>query len=403
MDYKASKITDYRLLCDVFNRAMRDQGFSPLEGEEADALVLVPVMMKAAQMLEELEDVGGDPDLPRMRGDYSGVDPKALKLAEHCIYKAAEDAIERLKSKFAERAILPQQVSIKPRTHYTPNSKLANSLDEPGLYEDGGTMLDITSAIERRKGKTVTEAVSISIEAEGVSINRKMTQFDSDVQSALATLWVAGNRCVTASQVCQTLTGSKKPTGKQIADVASSIDKMMRAWVDIDATQEARGRKMEFEGSQVDDMRLSGYMIAAEKVTIRTRNGKTTEGYSILRAPILYRHAAMLGQVVTFPQHMLETDDAGTNTKPRTLAKNYLARRIGQMQRGKVSNRVRLDTVYKKAEVDPENRKARNELNKYIESLLTLWKASGFIAGYRKITEGPHKRFSAVDLAVPHK
>lgn len=400
MEFTVSQITDYRLLCDVFNRAMRDQGFSPLEGEEADALVLVPVMMRAAQLLE---DAGGDPDLPRMRGDYSGVDPKALKLAERCIYKAAEDAIERLKSKFAERAILPQQDSIKPRTHYTPNSKLANSLDEPGLYEDGGTMLDITSAIERRKGKTVTEAVSISIEAEGVSINRKMTQFDSDVQSALATLWVAGNRCVTASQVCQTLTGSKKPTGKQIADVASSIDKMMRAWVDIDATQEARGRKMEFEGSQVDDMRLSGYMIAAEKVTIRTRNGKTTEGYSILRAPILYRHAAMLGQVVTFPQHMLETDDAGTNTKPRTLAKNYLARRIGQMQRGKVSNRVRLETVYKKAEVDPENRKARNELNKYVESLLTLWKASGFITGYRKVTEGPHKRFAAVDLAVPHK
>ena len=306
----------------------------------------------------------------------------------------------------AERAAgagleLPRQDTKKPRQHYAPNTKLANKIAEPLIYEAGGVLLDVASAREKRRGKEVTEAVSISLDAEGVNISRPMTPYDGDVHSAAATLFVAGNSYITSAQVCQTLTGSKKPTPKQIAEVEESLDRQMRAYVRIDLTDEARGRSLKYDGSTVTDFKVEGYMLQAEKVSIRTANGRAVDGYKLLAPPILYRHAAMLGQVVSYPQRMLETDSAGSNTKQRTVIKSYMARRIGQIKgRGKVSPRIRLETVYEKAGVDAENNDKRKDTNRYVEQLLKLWKGSGIIKGYRKVTEGPKRKVVAFDIAV---
>lgn len=400
MDFKVGRITDYRLLVEEFNRAMVDAGFDTLKGAEEDAIVLVPVMLDAANRLYA---VGGNPDIVRLKGDYEGAaDDRELALARRCIYSASVDAIRRLEAQFTRP--IPVQDTRKPNTHVTPNTKLANSLDQPDLYEEGGALLDLTSAAEKRQRRRVTEAVSINIEDSGVSFSRQMGQFDGDVHGAVASLWVAGNRCVTAAQVAQTLTGSRKPTATQISEVSESLDRQMHAFVTIDMTEEARGRSLTYEGEPVSSLVIESAMLPAEKTTIRTANGKAVEGYTLLRPPVLYRHAAVVGQVVTFSQRMLETDSAGSNTLPRVVAKNYLARRVGQIRgKGKVSNRIRLDTVYLKSGVDPDNRKARSDMNKYVESILALWAESGDIDGYTPVY-GPRRRLVAFDVScVPKK
>lgn len=310
-------------------------------------------------------------------------------------YLRGMEAAYKEKSKQA----LSKQDAIKPKTRYVPNTKLANRLSEPLLYELEGVELDVSSESERRKGKSVIEAVSISLDEEGVSISKPMSQYDSDVHSAVATLYVAGNTCVTAAQICQTLTGSKKARATQIREVVESLEKQRRAFVNIDLVEEARGRELQFEGSPVTSLKISGYMLPVEKISIQTRNGKVVDGYRLLEAPILYRHASMLKQVVSYPQKILETGDAGSNTKRRTVIKNYLARRIGQISgKGRVSNRIKLATVYEKAEINPSDRNQRKDANDYVLKLLNQWQEVKVIKGYRQIKDG--LRITAYDIEV---
>lgn len=292
---------------------------------------------------------------------------------------------------------LPRQDMVKPTTHYVPNSKFANMIAEVASFNGETVELDVSSAKEQRAGREVLSAVSVSMEdVEGLDVNKPIDAFDSDAQSAVATLYVAGNEYMTPAQICQTLTGSKKPTKKQIDDVEKSIDKQMRAYAKADMTAEARGRRLKIDGSPVTSYMLEGYLIPAEKVRIRSANGRMVSGYHMLKAPLLYRHAHELGQVVSFPQKMLETDTAGSNTRTRSAIKNYLARRIGQIKgKGGVSNRILLSKMYEKAEVDPENRKQRNAANKYASELLDLWSEKGFITSYRKESQGSSHRLIA--------
>lgn len=292
---------------------------------------------------------------------------------------------------------LPRQDIVKPTTHYVPNSKFANMIAEVASFNGETVELDVSSAKEQKAGREVLSAVSVSIEdVDGLDVNKPIDAFDSDVHSAVATLYVAGNEYMTPAQVCQTLTGSKKPTKKQIDDVEKSIDKQMWAHAKADMTAEARGRRLKIDGYPVDCATLEGCLILAEKVSLRSANGRMVSGYHMLKAPLLYRHAHALGQVVSFPQKMLETDVAGSNTRTRSAIKNYLARRIGQIKgKGNVSNRILLSKVYEKAEVDPDNRKQRNAANKYASELLDLWSEKGFITSYRKESQGSSHKLIA--------
>lgn len=302
-----------------------------------------------------------------------------------------------------EEKLLFRQHTIKPRKQVDPNSKVANRITEAALYADAGALLDVSG--RKEKGDVLT-AVSLNYEGEGVSTNKQLTQFDREVHNAVTTLFAAGNKNVTIAQIWKQLSGSNEKPNKPQADLLrESIDKQRFTRVVIDYTAEARGRELQdMEGNPVTSFVIDDYFLNATKERIETANGREVEGYVINRAPALYEHSQILGQVITYPARLLETSKAGQNTSENIVIKKYLLRRIG-MLKGKsgerLSPRIKYTSIYKVAGYEGEgspDKKQRKRINDYVLECMKIWQAGGHISGFQEYKEG-HTR-AGVEVSV---
>lgn len=389
MEFTVSKITDYRLLCDVFNRAMRDQGFSPLEGEEADALVLVPVMMRAAQLLE---DAGGDPDLPRMRGDYSGVDPKALKLAEHCIYKAAEDAISNLEEKFSLGTIAKsrelatiQNIRI-PDVMLYPKDRVTNMFFSGELEPE--KPVNIESGKDKKSGRRVAPHVTVSLLdlPPHVEISQEPTQFDNAVFRAVCSLFKNGTTSFTGGTIWRTMKGDPDadPTQETLAAINESWTRLTSIAMEIDTknvgdaygfVRWVRNRRVIEGGSDV--------------FTFKNQHGVTEAAiYTINEEPTLLTYAEQLKQVERYPIAVLDTP---INKTPEIIIlQNKLISRIEAMPN--LNNHIVYDNLFSSIGVTAATpgalRKKKATLRKQIRTMFDYWVSIGFIKSWTEEKNG---------------
>ena len=388
MEFKAVKITDYRLLCDVFNRAMRDQGFSPLEGEEADALVLVPIMMRAAQLLE---DAGGDPDLPRMRGDYSNVEPKALKLAERCIYKAAEDAINNLEEKFTlgtpvkSRELATIQNIRIPEVMLSPKDRVTS------LFFSGELEPEKPVNIESGKvkgGKLMAPYVTVSLLdlPPHVEISQEPTQFDNAVFRAVCSLFRNGTTSFTGGTIWRTMKGDPDadPTQETLAAIDESWTRLTSIAIEIDTknvgdaygfVRWVRNRRVIEGGSDV--------------FTFKNQHGVTEAAiYTINEEPTLLTYADQLHQVERYPLAVLDTP---INKTPEIIVlQNALVSRIEAIPN--LSNHIVYDSLFSSIGVTAPTpgalRKKKATLRKQIRKMLDYWVSIGFIKSWDEEKKG---------------
>lgn len=290
-----------------------------------------------------------------------------------------------------EMAALVRQHTIKPRKHIDPNSKVAKKITEAALYEEAGAELNVKGKKEKGQART---AVSLNYEGEGVSINKQLTQFDREVHNAITTLFVAGNTNITIAQIWEQLSGSNKsPNPKQAEEVRESVDKQRFTKIKIDFTEEARGRELtDMDGNPVTKFVYEGYFVNADKARIRTANGREIEGYIVNKAPALYVHGSALRQVITYDAKLLDTSEAGQNTRENIVIKNYLLRRIGEMKgKSKWERRIKYETVYKVAGYEGEgspDKKQRKRINDYVLECMKIWQAHGHVSGFREYKEG---------------
>ena len=328
-------------------------------------------------------------------GDYLGLQDliRGLFLLAAITRLMDKGDIKRGATPLDEMQALVRQHTIKPRKQIDPNSKVANRITEAALYARAGALIDVSG--RKEKGDVLT-AVSLNYEGEGVSINKQLTQFDREVHNAVTTLFVAGNRNVTITQIWKQLSGSNdKPNKTQADALRESVDKQRFTRVVIDYTAEARGRDLQdMEGNPVTSFVIDDYFLNATKARIETANGREVEGYVINRAPALYEHSQTLGQVITYPAKLLDTSEAGQNTSENIVIKKYLLRRIG-MLKGKsgarLSPRIKYTSVYKVAGYEGEgspDKKQRKRINDYVLECMKIWQASGYISGFREYKEG---------------
>ena len=214
-----------------------------------------------------------------------------------------------------------------------------------------------------------------------------MTGYDKEVHDAVASLWAAGNKNVTARQVYQAMTGStSKPSAAMLEKVEESVDKQRRTLVKIDFSQELRGKTAEFDGEQVtpDSAYIETYMLNAVKGVVLTTNGKRITGYELKDAPVLYRHDKTIRQLISVPQALLEeTSRVASNTETNILIRSYLIKRIKTMSRNaKLSKQIKYETVYKAIGNETDNRTQRKRMNEAVRTYLDAFVGSGFIAGW---------------------
>lgn len=298
----------------------------------------------------------------------------------------------------AEPVTLPKQDTVKPRTQIDPNSKLANKIT---LLANGETVnLDVSGPQEKR---AVTTVVTLEYEGDGIELAKPMTQYDREVHNAVTTLWKAGNTSFTARQVWHTLTDTdakKPPSREQMARIEESIDKQRFTRAVVDFTEEARGRELTLDGEPVTAYKIDAYMLNAEKHTIETANGRTVEGYTITRPPVLYQHASIFGQVVTYPMRYLKAaGSVGKNSEENIVIRKYLLRRIGMAKgKGHASKRIKYSSVYDKAGIAEPDKKQRKRINDFVVSCLEALAKEGAIKGFTEYKEGRAR--AGVDLIV---
>lgn len=295
--------------------------------------------------------------------------------------------------------VAPRQGTARPRKQIDPNSKLANKITE--LNFGAEVALDVSGKNERKK--SVLTVVTLEYDGNDVNLSKPMTEFDREVHNAVTTLWLAGNQSFTARQVWHALTGTgsdKPPTKQQIARIEKSIDKQRFTRAIVDFSKEARGRDLELDGEPVTTYQIDSYMLNADKHKIETANGRMVEGYTVNEKPVLYRHSAMFGQVVSYSMRSLSAaSSVGQNTDENIIIRKYLLRRIFMAKgKSKTSRRVRYEGVYERVGISNPNKKQRKRLNDSVIACLEACKAEKVIKGFTEYFEGRMRAGVDLDL-----
>lgn len=383
---------------------------------------------QAGELAFATDGIKGHLERVRISGEYIGADKDTefiITLEDLTTWAAANQATDKGDKELASEILmaryrlpsnpieadakrdaveLPRMDTIKPRSHVQPISKLSQKITEVGLTGDKFNL--IVSGKNEAKAFT---CISLVYAGDEMTLSRSITAYDRIVHNAVATLWNAGNRTITVAQVYRAMTGSKakKITEAQLARVEESLDKQRLTLVSLDFSEELRGRTGEYDGEQItaDKAKAETYMLNATKTFVDTTNGRRAVGYIINEAPVLYWHAKITKQIITYPQRLLEeTSKKIGNKETDLLIRDYLLQRIKPMGRkgSKVPKQIKFKTVYDNIGASVgTNRAEVKRLNDRIKRCLDALKDLGVILKYEEYKDGRNHKLVGVTVEVP--
>lgn len=301
------------------------------------------------------------------------------------------------------RAELPRQDTKRPTKHVQTLSKVSTDISK---VENGETVrFDMSGKNEAH----VYTALSLNYEGEDISLSKPINPYDESVHNAVATLWAAGNRTITPTQVAKVLTGKDKPGAGSISDATASMDKQRRTFVTIDFSAELRGRTGELDGEKftAEQCVQETYMLDATKTRVTTARGNEVVGYTLNSAPILYLHDMMTGQITSYPQSLLKaTAKAVSSTQTNITMRDYLIGRISRMKNphSKTARNIVYDTVFEHIGRGGASPKDRRRMIESARSILNALESEGFMAGWSEYTEsGSSHRTKGVTIKTKGK
>lgn len=268
----------------------------------------------------------------------------------------------------------------KPASKYIyPNDKLSNKLQE--ITIDGET----TQLIDA-KDANMYVTLDFDDAAELTDLDKKnisISEFDKQIQEAVISLMCAGNKCMSEHMIYKTLTQSNgKTSDKWRQRIQASMRKFGSVYITVDFSELIRYYP-EYEN-------LSNYLkrtklLNFNEIYMKTKNGNKVLVYELLDNPIMYTIANVKNQIGSIPIKALESDKL-KNTPENTVLKNYLLKRIDQMKKGKLSNDILFETIYKKT--GSQTKKEQRTIRENTDKMLLELCASKLIAGYNIITSG---------------
>lgn len=292
---------------------------------------------------------------------------------------------------------LPKLQSLIPQNHIIPNNKLANSLIKD-IIGAGMVEIDVSG---KNEPELLTHCI-LNYEGDNIKLSSRhpFTEYDRDVADAVTTLYQCGDpsHIITAAQVYRTMvhaTETETPSAQQIGAVTKSLDKMRFVRVQIDCSQEFTRRKISLNGTQVTGGRIDTYLLALEKLEVMA-GGKRVAAYKIMKTPILYEYAHLVGQVLTVPSLLFDVRDKTgariANTERRISVKSSLMRQIYRMKGDRKQSRHLLyTTIFQDIGEDEPSEKEQRAVREYSELVLNDWTRKGFIKGFSILKRGKKK------------
>ena len=200
---------------------------------------------------------------------------------------------------------------------------------------------------------------------ENVKITKELTPYDRLCHDAVGTLYRAGARVVTPTQIYKAMGRETKPNKRDVEKINASLTKMRAAVIYIDNTDERAVNK------KYPQFKYDGVLLPFERLKAVV-NGKETEtAIRILAEPPLVRFARLRDQYTTFPLSVWAFPLSLTNTQIRIA--QYLTEYICHTKKNpKLSKDLTFDTFYSNCGLTTKLQKQRGR--EAAEKLIEYWR-----------------------------
>ena len=223
-------------------------------------------------------------------------------------------------------------------------------------------------------GKTPNNIVYYQLDFDdNITFSKTLSQYDKRICSAVASLYNAGNKIVTLTQIYKVATGkNNRPNSSQLKKINDALSKMRKTTIFINT---------KFEGLNYpnQDLIYDGNVIAFDRVT-HTFNGCLAEAaIRILSEPPLIKFARDRKQITTINVKYLNTPV--NQTELSLSIEDYLIQRIAHAKKGKLSKKILLKTMYQDIGIS-NNKDKKHKAFLKLDPILKYYKESGFISDY---------------------
>ena len=238
-----------------------------------------------------------------------------------------------------------------------------------------------------------SEAALVTLEItdeEGYALSKPISQFDSNVLSAVYTLFYHGNSIFSAKDIYKILTGGSKRADMSPAllpEIESSLNRLKGISIKIDATDQAKHHKK----YEIKKAILESYLLPLEKIQVIFKGSQQIEtAYRLIKIPAIFEYSQCLKQFITIPITLLKL------TKP-TL--ELICLRIAVLKRvlcichGNMKyNRLTFDTLLRKAGIEIKSQTQKQRYIQAVKQTLELLKEQKLITNYTTTTESKENK-----------
>ena len=275
----------------------------------------------------------------------------------------------------------------KPKEVKLLNNKVVNSIPKATqqLCEIEGTVAEIeVSKKDKDNDKKANKQVIVIVEFsenEGRVLSRPINQFETNILSAVFTIFISGNLTFSPKHIYEILTGGGRAekSPNLLAEIEKSIDRLKSIFVRIDATVQAKKQNYKIQKAISES-----YLLPLRKEK-RIFKGKQQEeiAYEFIGIPAIFNYSQDVKQIVTCPTQLLQLSNASQELINLRIA---VIKRVMNIATGSLkSNKILINSILEEAKITTEQSTQRKRYIKAIEKSLEEAKYQGYILDFIKL------------------
>ena len=268
-----------------------------------------------------------------------------------------------------ENGIIEHFKIVHSETRHDPNDKIAKVLFNPTDEQYAEGKILIKEGIKNHAA--VVTKITFDHINEIMDYRPRFDAFDREVCFACIAEQLAGNQITTIDAIYRTMTGSndKKTTTKTAEKIKISLNKMIFSKVTFDASDTCK----KFGYNSKEPMMYTGSLLPAEYLENVNVNGKKTTCIRFLRRSPMFDFAEIKnGQIISYEKKLLDVPI--NNTETIITIKNYIFRRLREINDHHLAPIITFDDIFKKNGLTQLSKIQKYRLREYITICCNHWK-----------------------------
>lgn len=272
---------------------------------------------------------------------------------------------------------LPTVKSRHVKTMLYSTDKLAEAIFNEKSYGDENYNEEIesflvTAITDIDKIKNIA-AIQFEELPDNIKLTRSLNSTDERVFNSVWSIWNAGNKMFSLSQVARLSVSGKEISDAWMEQVKNSIRKLQSTFITIDNTAEIDAGHKYLAITQRDEPMLR--LISA----VVRFNGAEERVYKLDGEPLLGKYSHERGRFFEFPARSFALNPS---SRKSIQLEDYIVHRVKAMG-GKMRNTILLRTVYDEMGLTGREKAERQETRRKLIKILENLKANHVISDYK--------------------